>query len=113
MRVPFVLLLTLFVAPAWAAPSLDRLTLPRGFHIAVYSDQVPQARELALGANGTVFVGSMDAGKVYALTDADHDGFEQDEQSLGRPVDVQPLPDGSLLASDDQAGAVYRVTYGR
>ncbi|HET6805590.1 MAG TPA: PQQ-dependent sugar dehydrogenase [Frateuria sp.] len=74
MRLPFVLLLALSAAPAWAAPSVDRLILPRGFHIAVYSDQVPQARELALGAKGTVFVGSMDAGKVYALTDADHDG---------------------------------------
>lgn len=29
----------------------------------------------------------------------------------GRPVDVQPLPDGSLLVSDDLAGAVYRITY--
>jgi glucose/arabinose dehydrogenase len=74
MRLPFLLLLALSAAPAWAAPALDRLTLPKGFHIAVYSDQVPQARELAVGAKGTVFVGSMDAGKVYALTDADHDG---------------------------------------
>jgi len=30
----------------------------------------------------------------------------------GRPVDVQPLPDGSLLVSDEQNGAIYRVTYG-
>jgi glucose/arabinose dehydrogenase len=29
----------------------------------------------------------------------------------GRPVDVLELPDGSLLVSDDQAGAVYRITY--
>jgi glucose/arabinose dehydrogenase len=29
----------------------------------------------------------------------------------GRPVDVQELPDGSLLISDDKAGAIYRVTY--
>jgi glucose/arabinose dehydrogenase len=74
MRLLLPLLLALSVAPAWAAPALDKLTLPKGFHIAVYSDQVPQARELALGAKGTVFVGSMDAGKVYALTDTDHDG---------------------------------------
>jgi glucose/arabinose dehydrogenase len=74
MRLLPVLLLALSAVPAWSAPALDRLTLPKGFHIAVYSDQVPQARELALGAKGTVFVGSMDAGKVYALTDADHDG---------------------------------------
>lgn len=29
----------------------------------------------------------------------------------GRPVDVAPLPDGSLLVSDDFAGAVYRISY--
>ncbi|EAZ79994.2 PQQ-dependent sugar dehydrogenase [Algoriphagus machipongonensis] len=29
----------------------------------------------------------------------------------GRPVDVQALPDGSLLVSDDMAGVIYRVTY--
>jgi glucose/arabinose dehydrogenase len=27
-------------------------------------------------------------------------------------VDVQVMKDGSLLVSDDHAGAVYRVTYG-
>jgi glucose/arabinose dehydrogenase len=33
------------------------------------------------------------------------------ENVWGRPADVLPLPDGSLLISDDYAGAVYRVTY--
>lgn len=32
---------------------------------------------------------------------------------LGRPVDVAQLLDGSLLVSDDTAGAVYRISYGR
>jgi glucose/arabinose dehydrogenase len=31
----------------------------------------------------------------------------------GRPVDVATLPDGSLLVSDDFAGAIYRISYGR
>ena len=31
---------------------------------------------------------------------------------LGRPVDVAQLPDGSILVSDDLAGAVYRISYG-
>jgi glucose/arabinose dehydrogenase len=30
----------------------------------------------------------------------------------GRPVDVQPLPDGSLLVSDEHNGAIYRIAYG-
>lgn len=38
-------------------------------------------------------------------------GFAPNEQAWGRPADVQPLPDGSLLVSDDLAGAVYGVTY--
>ncbi len=29
----------------------------------------------------------------------------------GRPVDVQMMKDGSLLVSDDYAGAIYRITY--
>jgi glucose/arabinose dehydrogenase len=29
----------------------------------------------------------------------------------GRPADVLELPDGSLLVSDDEAGAVYRIAY--
>jgi glucose/arabinose dehydrogenase len=29
----------------------------------------------------------------------------------GRPVDVLQLPDGSLLVSDEQNGAIYRVSY--
>jgi glucose/arabinose dehydrogenase len=34
-----------------------------------------------------------------------------DDSVWGRPADVLPLPDGSLLVSDDHAGAIYRVTY--
>jgi hypothetical protein len=35
------------------------------------------------------------------------------ETVLGRPADVLVLPDGSLLISDDLAGAIYRVRYVR
>jgi glucose/arabinose dehydrogenase len=40
------------------------------------------------------------------------EGWLQPGESVwGRPADVLPLPDGSLLISDDTAGAIYRVTY--
>ena len=29
----------------------------------------------------------------------------------GRPVDVEVMPDGALLVSDDYAGAIYRISY--
>jgi glucose/arabinose dehydrogenase len=30
---------------------------------------------------------------------------------LGRPVDIAQLPDGSMLVSDDFAGAIYRIAF--
>jgi len=38
-------------------------------------------------------------------------GFLQNNEYWGRPVDVQVMKDGSMLISDDYAGAVYRVIY--
>lgn len=36
---------------------------------------------------------------------------EKEDDAWGRPVDLEYLPDGSLLISDDFADAIYRVTY--
>ncbi|MGE5385068.1 MAG: PQQ-dependent sugar dehydrogenase [Betaproteobacteria bacterium] len=38
-------------------------------------------------------------------------GWLEGETAWGRPADVLVLPDGSLLVSDDFAGAVYRIRY--
>ena len=38
-------------------------------------------------------------------------GWLQGDQAWGRPADVLVAPDGSLLVSDDLAGAVYRIHY--
>jgi glucose/arabinose dehydrogenase len=32
---------------------------------------------------------------------------------FGRPVDIEQLPDGSLLVSDDHGGKIYRITYSK
>ncbi|MCB9489901.1 MAG: sorbosone dehydrogenase family protein [Deltaproteobacteria bacterium] len=39
------------------------------------------------------------------------EGWLQGESVWGRPVDVQVMPDGALMVSDDRAGVVYRVYY--
>ena len=33
------------------------------------------------------------------------------DTAWGRPVDVQVMPDGALLVSDDENGAIYRIAY--
>jgi glucose/arabinose dehydrogenase len=40
-------------------------------------------------------------------------GFVKDNAYVGRPVDVMVMPDGSMLVSDDHAGAVYRISYAK
>jgi glucose/arabinose dehydrogenase len=50
--------------------------------------------------------GTADKTEVFAEGWLDSDGLYR-----GRPVDVAVMKDGSLLISDDFAGAIYRVTY--
>jgi glucose/arabinose dehydrogenase len=41
------------------------------------------------------------------------EGWLQGQEAWGRPVDLQVMPDGALLVSDDKAGAVYRISYAK
>jgi glucose/arabinose dehydrogenase len=107
MRTKLWWLLYLLAAPVFATPQLDKLTLPKGFHIAVYSDQVPNAREITLGAKGTVFVGSNDAGKVYALTDTKGDGVADKVRVIASGLQ---LPVGVAFKNGDlYISAVSRI----
>ncbi len=38
-------------------------------------------------------------------------GWLQGQKAWGRPVDIEILPDGSMLVSDDFANAIYRISY--
>lgn len=39
------------------------------------------------------------------------EGWLQADGPTGRPVDLEQMPDGSLLLSDDYGGKIYRITY--
>ena len=91
-----------FSVLAAAAPPLPHLQVPPGFHVSIYSDQVPNAREITLGTRETVFVGSMREGKVYALTGRDANGRARHvyviAKDLEMPVGVA-FHDGALYVS--------------
>ena len=60
--------------PLPAAPDklpLAKLKVPAGFNIEVYAAGMANARSLAVGDKGTVFVGSRLVDKVYAIIDKD------------------------------------------
>ena len=88
------------VPAAAKANGLAALKLPKGFQIAVYADKVEGARELAVTDSGLVFVGSLKAGKVYALVDADKDGVAEKVVTVAEGLNV---PNGVALLN----GALY------
>ena len=51
-------------------------------------------------------------GKGGAKVEPFMTGFVENNTYLGRPVDFLVMKDGSLLVSDDHAGAIYRISYG-
>ena len=81
-----------------SAPNPGAIRLPPGFEISVVTDAVPSARQMALSSNGTLFVGSLRAGKVYAVLDADRN-FVADEVVV---IDEGlTMPSGLALAGPD------------
>ena len=48
---------------------LNKLKVPAGFKVEVWAEGVPEARSLALGDKGTVFVGNRNLSDVYAIVD--------------------------------------------
>ncbi len=50
-------------------------------------------------------------GKGGAKVEPFMTGFVENNQYLGRPVDFLVMKDGSMLVSDDHAGAIYRISY--
>ena len=85
---------------------LGALSVPRGFSVALYADSVPDARLLALGDRGTVFVGSRDAGVVYALVDTNHDAKADEVIRLLSGLDT---PNGVAFRN----GALYVAVVSR
>jgi glucose/arabinose dehydrogenase len=89
------------------APLLEilmrRIQLPPGFKIELYATGVPNARSLTLGADGTVFVGSRRAGKVYALVGNGGQEKAGEVVTIARGLDTPngvAFHDGSLYVAE-------------
>jgi glucose/arabinose dehydrogenase len=72
LKIIYALMLALFsVAASAQNVDVDKLTLPDGFSVSVYAE-IENPRQLAIGANNTVFVGSL-RGSVWALINPEED----------------------------------------
>ena len=79
-------------------PQLDQLILPKGFSIEYFAKDVDNARSLAIGDKGTVFVGSRNAGNVYALIDSDKDNIADQKIVLASKL---RMPNGVAFYKGD------------
>ena len=92
---------------------LEQIRLPAGFEISVYAGDVDSARGLAFGDDGTLYVGSRKAGKVFALVPG-KDGVKNYvvDSGLKMPVGVA-FYKGDLYASSVNSILRYRNISGR
>jgi len=99
--------LSILVLGLWPATSLglplEQIKLPAGFEISVYASGVENARSMTLSPNGTLFVGTRSAGKVYAIVDRNGD-FQADDvitmaRGLNSPNGVA-FSDGALYVAE-------------
>lgn len=101
----FLAVVSLVLAVSIARADLDDIVLPPGFSIEVYAE-VPNARSLALGDNGTVFVGNRRQQAVYAVVP--EDGLQPEVIKL---LDNLDSPNGiAFFEGDLYVAEVSRVS---
>ncbi|MBL8265575.1 PQQ-dependent sugar dehydrogenase [Steroidobacter sp.] len=102
-RLLFSLLATCCATAALASPATDKVLqnvrLPGGFELSVYADNVPAARSMALGAQGTLFVGTRGT-TVYSISGTPGTGLKPTVRVL---ADKLNMPNGVAFRD----GALY------
>ncbi len=90
----------LLLAGAAACAPVDDIRLPEGFFIETVAEGVTGARSMVMGAGGTLFVGTRQAGLVHALRDEDGDGRYESRRLVARGL---RMPNGV----DFREGSLY------
>jgi glucose/arabinose dehydrogenase len=90
-----------------ASPATDKVIanvrLPPGFKLEVYADNVPGARSMALGAKGTLFVGTRRGGRVYAVSPPAASGAKPEVRTIAQKLNVPngvAFKDGALYVAE-------------
>ena len=79
---------------------LEAIKLPPGFQIAVFADNIPNARSMVLSPKGVLFVGSRREDKVYAVIDLNGDNHADDIRVIAANLN---MPNGVAFRD----GALY------
>jgi glucose/arabinose dehydrogenase len=109
--IPLLGLLVLLASGSCTADiALEQIRLPQGFKIEIYAEGVKNARQMALGDKGTLFVGSRKAGLVHAVVDTDGDQRADQVYVIARDLNLPSglaFRDGSLYIG--AVSTIYRL----
>ncbi len=106
MRVRYFGVAGLLMMSAGIAADVEDLVLPDGFTVSVLSDDVPNARQMALSDAGTLFVGTRRARNVYAIANA----LSDNPGKRVTLVSELTMPTGvAVRGADLYVGAVDRI----
>jgi len=84
---------------------LQLIKLPAGFHISLFAGNVVGARSMAWNGSNTLYVGTRDEGKVYALVDRDGDYHADRQFVIASGLDMPngiAYRDGALYVAEKQ-----------
>jgi len=88
------------------ADKITALTLPEGFKLSLVTDQVPNARQMALSPQGILYVGTRKAGNVYAVLPSKR----MDDPEVVVIARDLTMPSGVVLLDGDlYVGAMDRI----
>jgi glucose/arabinose dehydrogenase len=98
-----LILLGFFPTLAFAAKSV-MITVTKGFGLSLYASDLGDIKQMTVGDNGTLFVGSQKNGTVYALIDSDQNGQVDKRYLIARGLDYPEalaFYNGSLYVTED------------
>lgn len=94
--------------PAKKQLPLETLTLPPGFSIEIFAENLPGSRTLAMSDSGVIFVGTRNHGNVYALIPGEKPGEAKRQitllSGLNEPNSIA-IHDGDLYVAE-----IHQVT---
>ena len=106
MKRHFYLLLLSFATSMSTCVALAKSGPPAGFHLDVLTDEVPNARQMAQTDSGILFVGTQQAGDVYAVVPA-ADGAAPEVVTIASGL---RMPSGLVLLDGDlYVGALNQI----
>jgi glucose/arabinose dehydrogenase len=97
------LFLILFFSLNLFSETVDHLQIDDGYKISIFANDIGSPRQLAEGADGTVYVGSRDSGRIYAIRDTDNNGVIDEKILIAKDLTYATgvsLHQGSLYFSE-------------